>query len=1794
MSLAPARCARSISLYAVLLFGLASGHSAFADAPGFDSPVIARSSGPNPRALVVADFDRDSQLQFAAMNVGDSTVTVSFGNNLNFTMPTGGTPAALAVGDLNNDGQADLAVGMADGKVHILTNAAGKFPGSPGDTRTFEEVDLGLDSLTSLVLADVNHDGYLDLIATDGVSDVGVALSDGLGGFGIAVSYSDPDNAQSPVDVAAADVNGDGALDLVTANAAGSINIFTNDGAGAFTADAAVATGTHTPQAIAIGDLDHDGKLDLVTVGTDSTPASVGSVNVLLNTGSGDFATAAIFQLSKAASRIALGDLTHNGRLQIVLLNSGGNSFTTFDQTVTLNAGVKTVALNPHPSEAVGNTPTGLALGDWNHDGKLDVFTANSGSANVSISVNKTPYFTGAKFLPSVQFDETGGPPIFGMVAVDFDGDGKVDLLAAGVGGSVQVRFGHGDGTFGAPTPYASNRGAFLAAGDFDHDGTIDLIVSDTTGTPGVTPAQILTGGPNGSFADIPGNYFGKPVVADFDRDGNLDVAFTGESTNLVTVLLGNGDGTFGTPATFAVGNNSGLAAVGDLDGDGTPDLIVPNFDDNTVSVLFNNGRSDVDQSWLGFRTGPIVPTGKGPHQVVVGDFDNDGLLDFATVNVTAGSVSVLLNHGNGVFAKKIDTTVGKGPLGLVAGDFNADGTLDLAVADTAANTGSNGGKVSVLYGKRTGKFNVGTLLTSSGSGPGQIIAADLSNDGQLDLVTANLTGGNFSVLAHALPAANFTIAVKATPDADPNGTTIYAGQIVTYTITYANHGIASGADSVVAGNIPDHTTFLDADFGADLAKTKNIVTGLSWPLGVVGVDGGGQKSFRVRVDADVKVGSKIGAAAGDFCVVRYPRVIRDDPVLTVGYPLSVVMSSSDNLSAVKPGDFLSLQFTCTNFSGTDMNNAIVTEHIPRGLHFVGASNGGALDDIGAVVWTVPSLLARKQIVLSLIVTVDWDVEPNATISNGTSKPYNPFDPPKKIVFASGFSAVATRPTNTHPNPKKPDFSTEGPEDADGAPVLFKFTTSGQPPLNPPVLALVQTADADGVIQNPALGNLATVVMPPADGLPGEITLHFTCKNTGGTTASKVKLTGFRPPSTKFTPFSQPPATNPNYYLGEDNNPQAIPVNALETLDNIFILQVGDIAAGATVRFSCKVKVDDSRKPGDFLICNGSYLSSTSFGKLVEVSPDTMNMQVVLPVTFHVRANFSTKPIVDFSIVGEDGTSAIVIDYTNEGGVTASAVGLSVPLPPGVTKTSYLFLTPDHKLTAANTGTLSATRSTSGTLRFDMTNMAPGESRCLVVNVTVAGNTNYRHSQAGSEIAMQGRYVRPAAAAARTNAIAFAAPKPSPLSEIATSTALITVFNQKPARLWIGKRVPAAVHPGELIRYEILFGNSGGQNAQGVKVGIQIPFGSKLADTAANSISGIKLTLPNGNATFLPGKAPKPVGGVVTWDIGTLPAHSAGAVELVVRVDPKFTDCNVSDNSCYIAATDSTPSTVPGPISTHVRDKNFFVGIWENVGCFFATLGSSIEDVVKHTGASADVTHLDEGTLISTYGGTDLVFLRCHNGARSAVVIANGGGQAVVVAHASLIGNDGGTLIGNDGGTLIGNDGGTLVTSGAAAGITVKGIDGSLGGNLLASNLLANVDHLIAAGAGNLIAAGAGNLIGNDGATLVGNAGGTLRAISPSAISLIDVGGGNLVAAGAGNLIATGGGNFFGGVSNLVGSAFGRILNIGGDSIVAAGAGNIVSKNQANVVSESGNGLIGEKGSGVISRDAAGIVGPGN
>jgi hypothetical protein len=299
---------------------------------------------------------------------------------------------------------------------------------------------------------------------------------------------------------------------------------------------------------------------------------------------------------------------------------------------------------------------------------------------------------------------------------------------------------------FGSPVAYPAGIGASCAAAaDFNRDGVLDLAVVDPdTGTQGVS---ILLGNGDGSFQAPQTIAFQTNAVCvvagDFNGDGNPDLAVSQGSDDTVSILLGNGDGTFRAPIAYPVGGTSDGMALGDLNVDGNLDLVVANIagganNNGNVAVLLGKGDGT-------FQPAVNYEAAKGPIVVALGDFNHDGALDMAVVNARSngssgnGSVSILMGNGNGTFQAATNYTTGMGPQSIAVADFNGQGNLDLAVLIPGA-------ELEFFKGNGDGTFGGVTTLALDRYAA-QVVAADVNDDGVPDLVVPDGQDATIGVL---------------------------------------------------------------------------------------------------------------------------------------------------------------------------------------------------------------------------------------------------------------------------------------------------------------------------------------------------------------------------------------------------------------------------------------------------------------------------------------------------------------------------------------------------------------------------------------------------------------------------------------------------------------------------------------------------------------------------------------------------------------------------------------------------------------------------------------------------------------------------------------------------------------------------------------------------------------------------------------------------------------------------------------------------------------------------------------
>jgi hypothetical protein len=348
-------------------------------------------------------------------------------------------------------------------------------------------------------------------------------------------------------------------------------------------------------------------------------------------------------------------------------------------------------------------------------------------------------------FLPPSFYSVNADPG--GLASGDLNGDGIPDLVTTNyvshtvLPGTVSVLLGNGDGTFQAPIQYGVGLTPFsVALRDFNGDGILDIV----TANDGAIQSEghdvsVLLGNGDGTFQPAVSYKAGiAPLgvdTADVNGDGIPDIVAAGG--NSVSVLLGNGDGTFQAPILSNVGGGAWNLAAIDVNGDGIPDVVTANgYSGDNVSVLLGNGDGT-------FQAPVTYPVGNQPHWVGVCDCNGDGNVDVITANYGSDTVSILLGNGDGTFKPAVNYAAGITPESIDVADFNGDGVPDIVVPNQLNQS------VSVLLGNGDGTYQA-PLTYAAGDTPEAAVAVDVNGDGLPDVVSANYWGRNVAVLLNA------------------------------------------------------------------------------------------------------------------------------------------------------------------------------------------------------------------------------------------------------------------------------------------------------------------------------------------------------------------------------------------------------------------------------------------------------------------------------------------------------------------------------------------------------------------------------------------------------------------------------------------------------------------------------------------------------------------------------------------------------------------------------------------------------------------------------------------------------------------------------------------------------------------------------------------------------------------------------------------------------------------------------------------------------------------------------------
>ncbi len=359
----------------------------------------------------------------------------------------------------------------------------------------------------------------------------------------------------------------------------------------------------------------------------------------------------------------------------------------------------------------------------------------------------------GQLFVPAAGSPFAIGSGADGAAIGDFNGDGSLDVATPNrFGNSVSIMLGNGAGGFvnASGSPFASGNGSSrLAAADFNLDGTLDLVVYNSTDAQ----VRIYMGAGNGTFTQATGSPYpagGAPVTGDFDGNNIPDIAIANQTAGNIVVLLGNGSGGFAAASNSPFSAGAGVIAVAtaDFNRDGRLDMAAANFTAGTVTVLLGNGLgSFVTAPGSGFAAST------NPAAIVSGDVNRDGREDLVVANQGANNVQVFLGDGTGGFAQASGSpiAVANSPSSLALRDLDGDSALDLLAASSSTAA------VNILRNTGGGGFAAvaGSPFSTAG-GPSAIAVADFNGDGRADVIAVSPSVSQLTLLVNNMPFFRF------------------------------------------------------------------------------------------------------------------------------------------------------------------------------------------------------------------------------------------------------------------------------------------------------------------------------------------------------------------------------------------------------------------------------------------------------------------------------------------------------------------------------------------------------------------------------------------------------------------------------------------------------------------------------------------------------------------------------------------------------------------------------------------------------------------------------------------------------------------------------------------------------------------------------------------------------------------------------------------------------------------------------------------------------------------------------
>jgi len=737
-------------------------------------------TGDTPVAVEVADVDLDGSPDILTANSFDETVSIlfgdgagSFGGRISIDLDFR-EPISLAVGDLNRDNKPDITV-LADDELCLFRNDGDKV------FTPFEEDDFGLVCLTVNELGPIlvragnfSNDNYVDLVTLNlDSANLTLFLNNGDAEFQTR-NFSSV--GEEPVDMRVGLIDAGSRPDLavVAADFFSPDNVFLLLGTptGLRPSDTPYGVNFYAT-ALALCDFNNDGWVDIVSTSAD--PQSAVGITLLLGIGEGNFEQSGntppgTGQIGRG-SGVDCGDVDGDGLSDFAALSENGDTLS--------------VALNRSNNEP---TPTGTQGGPITSTPTGGTPRPTSTPTPTVPTLTPTPTVT-ATAVPTVPLGRcdipVSGEPV-AVAAGDFDRDGNPDVVYADAAHKlVSVVFIDPSSlpqSFEctlAPTARnftVSGEPAALAVGDLNNDARLDIAVATSTGLAVLLASKTTEGDFLAPVNHTVGSDPRAVTIADLNRDGSPDVVTANYGDSSLSILYGHDDGSFEPAVSIPVGRPLTAVLAADLNRDSKADLVAASEPNKEIVVLIQDATAEKD-----FRALTPIALDGAPTAMVAAFFTKQSVPDLAvTLEAASGSGSFQLLTtsfesvgGDVTFQFSPPFPTGARPMAIAAGDFAidgpADGNLDVVIANSVDDN------LTFYLGQPGGGFSVPRTPIEVNAGPASLAVADFDRDGKLDVISADTFGPTLTLLRSgrppATPTATYTPTATLTPTVTPTAT---------------------------------------------------------------------------------------------------------------------------------------------------------------------------------------------------------------------------------------------------------------------------------------------------------------------------------------------------------------------------------------------------------------------------------------------------------------------------------------------------------------------------------------------------------------------------------------------------------------------------------------------------------------------------------------------------------------------------------------------------------------------------------------------------------------------------------------------------------------------------------------------------------------------------------------------------------------------------------------------------------------------------------------------------------------